>query len=75
MSEFAEKVIVITGGGSGIGHGTADGRSAAMDQDGPHADRFHEDDVQQKVGHRALVFHDTATELDDRNSATEFPNP
>ena len=60
---------------TGVGHGAADGRPAAMDQDGPHAHRLHEDDVQQQVGHRPRVFHHAAAELDDRDLAAELPNP
>ena len=36
----------------GRGHGPADGRPAAVDHHRPHADRLHEDDVQQQVPQR-----------------------
>ena len=56
-------------------HGPADGRSAAMHHDGPHADRFHEDDVDQQVPQGGFVFQHAAAELDDRNLVAELANP
>ena len=38
-------------------HGPADGRAAAVDDDRPHADGFHEDDVEQQVPQGVGVFH------------------
>ena len=46
-----------------------------MNQHRPHADGLHEDDVQQQVDHRPIVFHHAAAELDDRGLATELADP
>ena len=56
-------------------HRPADGRSAAVDHHGPHADRFHEDDVDQQVPQGGFVFQHAAAELDDRDLVAELANP
>ena len=60
---------------SGLGHSAADGRTAAVDDHGPHAHGLHEDDVQQQVDHGPLVFHDAAAELDDGGFAAKLADP
>ena len=64
-----------TGLQPGLVHGPADGRPAAVDHHRPHADRLHEDDVEQQVPHGPLVLHDAAAELDHRDLAAELANP
>ena len=60
---------------AGLGHRPANGRPAAVDQDGPHADGLHEDDVEQQVGHRPRLLHHAAAELDDGDLTAELTNP
>ena len=56
-------------------HRPADGRAAAMHDDGPHADRLHEDDVDEQVPQGRFVFQHAAAQLDDRNLIAELANP
>ena len=56
-------------------HRPVDRRAAAVDDDRPHADRFHEDDVEQQVAQGVLVLHHAAAELDDRDLVAEPANP
>ena len=49
--------------------------AAAVDHHRPHADGLHEDDVQQQMDHRPIVFHDAAAELDDGDFAAELADP
>ena len=60
---------------AGRGHGPADGGPAPVDDHGLHADRLHEDDVQQEVPEVSLVFHDAAAQLDHRHLAAELADP
>src|SRR5687768_17331670 len=46
-------------------HGAVDGLAATMDEDGAHADGFHEDDVLQRGVQGIGVFHGAAAQLDD----------
>ena len=57
---------------AGLGHGPVDRLAAAVDQDGPHADRLHEDDVLQRGLERLGVLHGAAAELDDRQPIAEL---
>ena len=56
-------------------HRPADRRAAAVDDDRPHADRFHEDDVEQQVPQGVCVLHHAAAELDDRDLVAELADP
>ncbi len=60
---------------AGLVHRPADRRPAAVDDDRPHADRFHEHDVEQQVPQRVGVLHDAAAELDDRDLVAELADP
>ena len=60
---------------AGRGHGPADGGPAPVDDHGLHADRLHEDDVQQEVPEVLLVLHDAAAQLDHRHLAAELADP
>ena len=51
---------------------TRDRLAAAVDDDRPHADRLHEDDVDQQGPERLGIFHHRAAELDDREPAVEL---
>jgi hypothetical protein len=46
-----------------------------VDDDRPHANRFHEDDVDQHVAERVIVLHHAAAELDDSDLVAKTPNP
>lgn len=59
----------------GFFHGFVDGRSAAVDDDGAHADGFHEDDVEQDMVHGGGIFHEATTEFDDGCFSAEAANP
>src|SRR5262249_33681347 len=59
---------------AGLGHGAVDRLAAAVDQDGPHADRLHEDDILQRGPQRLGVFHGAAAEFDDRQLVAETAN-
>ena len=50
-------------------------RPAAVHDDRPHADRFHEHDVDQQVPQRLGVLHHAAAELDDRDLVAELADP
>ena len=56
-------------------HGPTDGRAAAVDHDRPHADGFHEHDVDQQVAQGVDVVHHAAAELDDRDLVAELADP
>ena len=56
---------------AGGGHGPVDRLAAAVDQDRPHADGLHEDDVLQRGPQGVGVFHGAAAELDDRQPVAE----
>ena len=59
----------------GVGHGSRNGRAAAVDDNRPHADRFHEHNVDQQVAQRFLVLHDAAAQLDDGHAVAKPANP
>ena len=59
----------------GLGHCSADGGSAAMNHDRPHADGLHEDNVQQEVSHRHFVLHDASAKLDHGDLVAELADP
>ena len=59
----------------GLGHGPADGRPSAVNHHRPHADRLHEDDVQQQVDHRPVVLHHAAPQLDHGDLAAKLADP
>ena len=56
-------------------HRPADRRPAAVHDDRPHADRFHEHDVDQQVPQGVDVVHHAAAELDDRDLVAELADP
>ena len=58
-----------------LGHRPADRGAAAVDDDRPHADGFHEHDVEQQVVERLGVLHDAAAELDDGDLVAELADP
>ena len=52
-------------------HGPVDGLSAAVNEDGPHSDRFHEDDVLQRGVQGVGIFHGAAAQLDHCKAITK----
>ena len=46
-----------------------------MHNHGTHADRFHEDDVNQYVPQDLLVLHDTAAQFDHGRMTTKLSDP
>lgn len=59
----------------GFFHGFVDGGTATVDDDGSHADGFHEDDVEQDMVHGGGIFHEATTEFDNGCFSTEAANP
>ena len=56
-------------------HRPVDRRPAAVDDHRPHADRFHEHDVEQHVAQGVFVLHHAAAELDDRDLVAKPADP
>ncbi len=46
-------------------HGIGDRLAAAVDDDGAHPDRLHEDDVGKDFAELVIIVHERAAELDD----------
>ncbi len=60
---------------AGGGHRLADRRTPAMHHHRPHADRLHEDNVDQQVFQAIGVLHDAAPQLDHRNFIAQLADP
>ena len=56
-------------------HGATDGRATAVNDDRPHADAFHEDDVDEQMPQGVGIFHHAAAELDDGDLIAEAADP
>src|SRR6185369_1358589 len=58
-------------GESGGVHGPVNGSASAVHDDRPHADGFHEHDVDEQMPQRVDVVQQAAAELDDRYLVTK----
>ena len=59
----------------GVGQGSIDRLSSAVDKDRLHPDRFHENDIQQDVHQSGFIIDDAAAQLDDRRFSPKSANP